>query len=207
MTPLKFLPPPSFFTHPLATSQLLVRYFGFVHISTGDLLRSEVKNETMLGKKAQVFMEAGKLVPDELVVDMLLARMSADDVRERGWLLDGFPRTLPQLRMLQEKELVPDHVILLDVPDEVVVERVEGRRTDPVTGRVYHLKHRPPPADLLPRLVQRADDTRAKIEERLRQYHQNIVKVVRELTCPVHTIKGAGLTPKEVWWRVSLVSV
>eukprot|EP01061_Rhynchopus_euleeides_P023206 TRINITY_DN37811_c0_g1_i1.p1 TRINITY_DN37811_c0_g1~~TRINITY_DN37811_c0_g1_i1.p1 ORF type:complete len:317 (+),score=118.73 TRINITY_DN37811_c0_g1_i1:37-951(+) len=178
--------------------ELMVKQFGFVHISTGDLLRAEVKEGTKLGKQAADLMSAGKLVPDDLVLELLLKRMDQDDVRRKGWLLDGFPRTPVQLEMMVQRKIIADSVVLLDVPDSVVIERVEGRRTDPETGKVYHLKTRPPPPEIVHRLVQRPDDTRDKTLERLRQYHAHSDPLLKKFTCPVHQIKAQGKTPSEI---------
>jgi len=104
---------------------------GISHISSGDLLRDAVKRETELGKQAKEFMEAGKLVPDELVLGMMRERLEADDCRS-GFLLDGFPRTVAQARalgrMLEEDRIPLDHVVSLDVDDEEILSRIRGRR-------------------------------------------------------------------------------
>eukprot|EP00659_Diplonema_papillatum_P017253 gene17253-26487_t len=123
--------------------------------------------------------------------------MKGDDILRRGWLLDGFPRTVPQLKMMHEEGIEANGVVVLDVPDAVVVERIEGRRVDPATGDTYHLKYRPPPGDVAPRLVQRADDTKEKIEERLRHFHANHDPLLQAYACPVHTIAAGALPPNE----------
>jgi adenylate kinase family enzyme len=141
-----------------------VQRYGVVHISTGDILRAEVKAGSELGLRAKEFMDAGKLVPDDLIISMVVARLRQQDVRERGFLLDGFPRTGEQAKALMEAGLGADAFVLLEVPDEVLVERVEGRRSDPQSGKIYHLKFNPPEnAEVAARLVQRSDDTREKV--------------------------------------------
>ncbi|CAK0906688.1 unnamed protein product [Prorocentrum cordatum] len=130
--------------------------YGYVHISTGDILRENVKNGTELGKKAEGFMKAGALVPSELIVD--LDRLEKDDVKEKGCLLDGFPRAPDQAQAMVDAGLKVKKFLLIDVPDEELVVRGCGRRLDPETGEIYHLKFKPPPAEIMDRLVHRSDD-------------------------------------------------
>ncbi|EPY32493.1 adenylate kinase [Angomonas deanei] len=151
-----------------------------VHISSGDILRVQVKEGTDLGIQAEKFMKAGKLVPDELISNMMIHRLSEPDCVERGWILDGFPRNREQAETLDKAGVVPDVLLLLEVPDEVLFERVTGRRTDPVTGNIYHLTFNPPPADdaeLLARLEQRADDTPDVLKPRLETYHSCVAGI------------------------------
>lgn len=115
-----------------------------VHISVGDLLREEVKKGTPAGQQAKDFMNRGALVPDEVVVTMVKDRMAQDDVQQRGWLLDGYPRSASQAEAIQQVGINPDVFILINVPDSILVERVVGRRLDPVTGEIYHLKYAGP---------------------------------------------------------------
>ena len=153
----------------------LVQDFGLVHLSTGDLLRAAVAAKSKLGMEAKVFMDAGKLVPDRLVIDLVAERLGSDDCKARGWLLDGFPRTEAQAEALAACGAVVDSFICLEVPDEMLVERVIGRRTDPVTGIIYHTKFDPPPAgEVAARVTQRSDDTDEKVRVRLSQYHANV---------------------------------
>eukprot|EP00162_Nutomonas_longa_P011585 comp20628_c0_seq1/m.42071 comp20628_c0_seq1/g.42071 ORF comp20628_c0_seq1/g.42071 comp20628_c0_seq1/m.42071 type:complete len:519 (+) comp20628_c0_seq1:64-1620(+) len=148
--------------------------FGVVHISTGDLLRQEIRGETAIGRKAKSYIESGALVPDEVVNLMVQQRLMQADCIERGWLLDGFPRTPKQAEFLLEKGFVASKVILLEVPDEVLVERVSGRRMDPETKKIYHLVFNPPPASIAARLIQRADDTEETVRARIKQFRHNI---------------------------------
>ncbi len=103
--------------------ELIVQKFGLVHISTGDMLRAAGKAGTELGKKAAALMEAGQLVPDDLIIGIVMDRLAEDDCKTRGWLLDGFPRTQGQAQALVDKGIVPDAFLYLNVPDELLVER------------------------------------------------------------------------------------
>ena len=120
--------------------------FDVIHLSTGDMLREAVKEGNDVGLKAKKFMDNGQLVPDELITNVVCARLKQKDCAEKGWLLDGFPRTMSQAEALKGAGMNPDCFILLDVPQEVLVERVTGRRTDPETGKIYHIVsvRRPP---------------------------------------------------------------
>jgi adenylate kinase len=148
--------------------------FNVVHLSTGDMLREAVRKQTALGMIAKKYMDAGQLVPDNVIIQVVLDRISQPDCLERGWLLDGFPRTKAQAEALSKMGIEADLFLFLNVPDEVLIERVVGRRTDPVTSKIYHLKFLPPPDDVKDRLVQRSDDTVEKMKKRLEQFHQNV---------------------------------
>jgi adenylate kinase len=170
----------------------IVNRFGVVHISTGDLLRAEVQQGTPAGRTADECMRSGQLVPDDVIIAMVQSRLAQPDVQERGWLLDGFPRTKEQAAALHAAGVVPQVMVLLEVPDEVVTERVEGRRNDPVTGKVYHMVFNPPPqdAEVLGRLVQRKDDTREAMVQRLQMYHKNVGDVIGSYTNVVVRVDG-----------------
>ncbi|CAN6801999.1 unnamed protein product [Brassica oleracea] len=159
--------------------ELIVQKFGLVHISTGDLLRAEVSSGTEIGNKAKEFMNSGSLVPDEIVIAMVAARLSREDAKKNGWLLDGFPRTFAQAQSLDKLNVKPDIFLLLDVPDEILIERCVGRRLDPVTGKIYHIKSYPPESDeVKARLVMRPDDTEEKVKARLQIYKQNSEAII-----------------------------
>jgi adenylate kinase len=146
-----------------------------VHVSSGDLLRDEVTKGTHLGKVADDYMAKGDLVPDSLIIGMVRNRLSQDDAVLNGWLLDGFPRTRAQAEELDAAGFCPGLVLTLETPEDILIERVEGRRTDPVTGNIYHLKYNPPPAEdtaLMERLQQREDDSREVLIPRLKRYHE-----------------------------------
>jgi adenylate kinase len=160
----------------------LIDSYAIPHISTGDMLRAAVKAGTELGRRADEFMKSGGLVPDDLVIALVLERISADDCRQ-GFMLDGFPRTTPQAqaldRAMTEAGIELDAVVLLEVADGLLEERVIHRRTDPETGRIYHLKYDPPSDEAIAaRLVHRADDTVDAVKARLAKYHAETAPIV-----------------------------
>eukprot|EP01024_Parvocaulis_polyphysoides_P052917 TRINITY_DN5255_c0_g1_i1.p1 TRINITY_DN5255_c0_g1~~TRINITY_DN5255_c0_g1_i1.p1 ORF type:complete len:257 (+),score=26.72 TRINITY_DN5255_c0_g1_i1:48-773(+) len=156
----------------------IVEKYGLVHISVGDLLRAEVQAKSPIGLQAKGYMDEGKLVPDEVVVDMVAERLAQKDVQEKGFLLDGFPRTAVQAEALQAKGISPNIFILIEVPDDALIERIVGRRMDPETGIIYHLQYKPPPKEIQSRLIQRSDDTAEKLKTRLESYNNNVNAVV-----------------------------
>lgn len=149
----------------------LVEKLGVPQISTGDMLRAARKAGTELGKAAQTYMSAGKLVPDSVVIGLVEERLSAEDCR-KGFILDGFPRTVPQgealKALLDEKGTPLQAVLQIDVSRDLLVERATLRRTDKQTGQIYHLKYNPPPPDA--DLEHRADDQEETVKTRLDQY-------------------------------------
>ena len=172
--------------------------FGVVHLSTGDILRAAVKAGTPLGIKAKEFMDAGKLVPDELIIDVVCDRLKQDDCCKNGWLLDGFPRTKSQADALKKAGMIPDCFVLLDVPEEVLVERVTGRRTDPETGKIYHMSYSPPPTEeIANRLVQRSDDTAEKVSLRYQDFKNNINAIKSSYEYKMVWVDGT-MTPSDV---------
>lgn len=152
----------------------IVEAFGVAHISAGDLLRAAVAEGTGPGLEAQEYMDAGKLVPDEVVVTMVKDRLAQPDAQDGGWLLDGYPRSKSQADAITAAGIEPEVFILLDVPDEVLIDRVIGRRLDPETGKIYHMTFAPPPPEVADRLTQRSDDTEEKARTRLGVYYDNI---------------------------------
>lgn len=154
---------------------------GIPHIASGDMLREAVAKGTPLGKKANDYMSRGALVPDNLVIELIIERISQPDALE-GFMLDGFPRTLPQAEALDEalnrSNIKLDHVLQFIVPDEEIIIRTTGRRMDPVTGKIYHMKFKPPPADILPRLIQREDDSEEIVKERLAKFHKQTEPII-----------------------------
>ncbi|KAA6418366.1 MAG: putative adenylate kinase chloroplastic-like [Trebouxia sp. A1-2] len=156
----------------------IVEKFGLVHISAGDLLRAEVAAGTTAGKEAASYMDSGNLVPNSVVVEMVVNRLEQPDVQEHGWLLDGYPRSGDQAEAIVQKGIKPDLFVLISVPDEDLVDRVAGRRLDPETGEIYHMKHKPPPEDIEHRLIQRSDDTAEKVKTRLHNHHSNVDAVL-----------------------------
>jgi adenylate kinase len=153
--------------------------FSLAHISTGDMLRAQVAEGTELGKRAQEYMSAGELVPDEVILGMIEARISEQDARE-GFLLDGFPRNASQAdalaATLAESERRLTAALLIEVPDEDVVRRLGGRRVCTKSGHVYHVEFDPPKREGTcdqdgSRLIQRDDDKEETIRKRLDVYH------------------------------------
>tara|TARA_B100000029_G_C17592278_1_gene962942 strand:+ start:2702 stop:3343 length:642 start_codon:yes stop_codon:yes gene_type:complete len=161
-------------------AKLLVKKFNIPQISTGDILREHVKKETNLGLKAKEFMQNGELVPDNLILNMMEKRLKKNDC-SRGYILDGFPRTTPQAEGL-EKLLIKlnqnlDKVIVLEVDDKDIINRMSGRRVHMESGRVYHVKFNPPKNEGVDdltneKLVIRKDDRPETVERRLKIYHK-----------------------------------
>lgn len=149
------------------------------HISTGDIFRANIKNGTELGKKAKSYMDKGELVPDELTCDLVMDRISQDDCRN-GFILDGFPRTIPQAealtKALEKSGQSMDYAIDVDVPDEAIVKRMNGRRACLNCGATYHVVSLPPKKEGIcdvcgSPLVQREDDKPETVQKRLDVYH------------------------------------
>lgn len=155
----------------------LVEHYRIPHISTGDLFRAAVKAGTEMGQAAGRFMKAGQLVPDEVVIGMVKERI-AEPVCAGGFMLDGFPRTLPQAEALDAAGVALDRVLVLEVPDDLIVQRIVGRRSDPETGAIYHLEFSPPPAAIADRLVHRQDDTEEACRARLASYHAQTSPII-----------------------------
>jgi adenylate kinase len=183
----------------------IVEKFNVVHLSTGDMLRAAMKEGSELGMKAKEYMDNAQLVPDELITNVVCERLQQEDCQSQGWLLDGFPRTLPQAMALESAGMVPDCFLLLNVPQEALVERVTGRRTDPDTGKIYHMTLSPPPADdepLLKRLVQRSDDTEEKIVVRYQDFLKH-VGAIRACYNDVCVEIDGTMTPSEVGTKIN----
>ena len=170
--------------------ELIVKKFGLTHISAGDLLRAAVAAGTEAGLKAKEYMDRGDLVPNEVVVTMVKERLSQPDCA-KGWLLDGYPRSEEQADALIESGIQPDLFLLLDVPDEILLDRVIGRRLDPVDGTIYHMTFFPPPTpEIAARLTQRSDDTEEKASNRLSVHHKNVDAVVGKYETIMKTVDG-----------------
>lgn len=181
----------------------LVEHHAIPHISTGDMFRAAVKGGTPMGKEADRYMKAGELVPDEVVIGMVKERIAQDDCQS-GFMLDGFPRTLAQAEALDAAGVSIDAVLLLEVPDELIVKRITGRRSDPETGTIYHLEFNPPPAEVADRLVHRKDDTEEACRTRLDTYHAQTAPIVPfyDARGIVKRVDGVG-TPDEVTARIT----
>lgn len=148
--------------------------FGIPQISTGDMLRAAVKAQSPLGLEAKKVMDAGGLVSDDLIIDLVRDRLQQPDC-QRGYLFDGFPRTLPQADALKEAQIPLDFVLEIDVPEENIIERMSGRRVHPASGRTYHTTFNPPKTadvdDITGEaLVQRDDDKEETVRHRLSVY-------------------------------------
>jgi len=148
---------------------------GIPQISTGDMLRAAIKEGTPLGVAARKVMDGGGLVSDEIIIGLVKARLEAPDCA-RGYLFDGFPRTIPQADALRSAAVGVDYVLEIDVPDSAIVERMSGRRVHPASGRTYHVKYNPPRVagkdDVTgDDLLQRDDDVEETVKKRLAVYH------------------------------------
>ena len=149
---------------------------GATHIETGDLVREEINQETDLGQQIKEYSDQGKMVPDEIIIDMTKPYLEEND----SWILDGFPRNKEQAKaldeMLDEINEKIDRVIVLEAEDEELIERLSGRRQSEATGEVYHIEHNPPPEEGSEEdpgpFVQRDDDTEEAIRNRLEDYHE-----------------------------------
>lgn len=183
-------------------AQLLAQRRQIPHISTGDIFRTHLKEMTPLGHRAAVFLNAGKLVPDEVVIAVVENRLNHADVR-MGFLLDGFPRTVPQAealkRILMEHLLGPLHIINLLAADEVLLDRISGRRTCGRCKAVYHIRNNPPRHATIcdqcgNSLTQREDDKVDVVRERLRIYHEQTAPVLTyyQKQNTVHDVDGTG---------------
>lgn len=168
-------------------ARALTERFAIPQISTGDILRAAVKEGSAMGRQAKQFMDAGKLVPDEVIVGIIRDRIKAADCRN-GYLFDGFPRTVAQAdalhRMLAELGVALDHVISIDVPDEEIVGRLTGRLTCPHCGAMFHIKSMPPKEQGVcdrcgkQGLIIRDDDKEETIRQRLATYHSQTAPLI-----------------------------
>ena len=139
-------------------------------VSTGDMLRAALSEGSKLGIEAKSFMEAGELVPDDVIIGLISERLKMDDAKN-GVLFDGFPRTIAQARELAKIAEV-SAVVSIEVPDESIVRRIVGRRMDPETGEIYHIDFKPAPESIINRLIQRKDDNELTVRNRLKAYHE-----------------------------------
>ncbi|HET6885880.1 MAG TPA: adenylate kinase [Rubrobacteraceae bacterium] len=156
-------------------AQRISRETGAKHISTGDLVRAEIKSGSELGQTIKDYNDRGDLVPDEIIIEMMKPYLDEAD----SWILDGFPRNESQAealdKMLTEIDAELDAAVALEAPDDLLVERLSGRRTSEATGNIYHVEYDPPPEDSEEDpgpFVQREDDTEESIRRRLEVYHE-----------------------------------
>ena len=157
--------------------------FSIPQISTGDMLRAAVRDGTELGVQAKQVMDAGELVSDDLIMGLVKARIRADDCA-RGYLFDGFPRTIRQAEAMQREDIAIDCVVEIAVADEAIINRLSGRRVHPGSGRVYHVQFNPPQQPGVDdasgeALIQREDDREATVRKRLQVYHRQTAPLIR----------------------------
>ncbi|MBR4462970.1 MAG: adenylate kinase [Erysipelotrichaceae bacterium] len=167
-------------------SELILEQYGLIHVSTGDMLREAVRNETEVGLKAQDYMNRGALVPDEIIHDIILERFSRDDM-DAGFLFDGYPRTEAQAEdltlILNETGKKVDQVINLDIADDLLVKRITGRRLCPNCGDISNIYFSPTKVEGIcdkcgHEIIQRKDDNLESLTKRLEEYHKNTQPVI-----------------------------
>lgn len=185
-------------------ADVLCAKYGIPKISTGDMLRAAKAAGTPLGKEAEKFMVAGKLVPDEVVIGLVDERLNGDDAT-KGFVLDGFPRTVPQAealgKLLADRGTPLDRVLQIDVSRDLLVERATLRRIDKRSGQIYHLKYNPPPSDA--ELEHRADDREETVARRLDEYDAMTAALLPyyEKQGLLRRVNGVG-KPQEVTDRI-----
>ena len=180
--------------------------FGIPQISTGDMLRAAVKAGTPLGLQAKAVMDAGQLVSDELIINLVKDRIAQPDCA-KGFLFDGFPRTIPQADAMKAAGVKLDYVLEIDVPFEAIIDRMSGRRSHPASGRTYHVKFNPPKVEGIDDvtgdpLVQREDDKEETVKKRLQvysdqtrplvDYYSNWAKAEPQAAPQYRAISGTG---------------
>ena len=163
-------------------AQFIMENYGVPQISTGDMLRAAIKQGSELGQKVQAVMDAGQLVSDELIIELVKDRVKNEDCA-KGFLLDGFPRTIPQADAMKENGIDVDFVLEFDVPDEEIVKRMSGRRVHAPSGRVYHTVYNPPKVagkddETGEELTIRVDDVEETVRKRLAIYHEQTAPLV-----------------------------
>jgi adenylate kinase len=155
-------------------AEIICKNFSIPHISTGDMLRDAIAKETALGKQAKEIMDAGNLVPDEVIINLVKERIKQEDCKN-GYLFDGFPRTIPQADALDNQEIFLDIVLELTLEDELIINRMSGRRIHQSSGRSYHIEFNPPKNEGIDdetgeTLIQRDDDKPETVKNRLEVY-------------------------------------
>jgi adenylate kinase len=173
-------------------AQFIMQRYGIPQISTGDMLRAAVKAGTELGLKAKAVMDAGALVSDDIIIGLVKERIAQPDCA-KGFLFDGFPRTIPQAEALTAAGVPLDHVVEIAVDDEDIVGRMSGRRVHEASGRVYHVVNNPPKREGVDDvtgepLIQRADDKEETVRKRLQVYHDQ----TKPLVAYYSSMTGAG---------------
>ncbi len=174
-------------------AQFIKERMGIPQISTGDMLRAAVNSGSELGERVKAVMESGALVSDEIIIDLVKERIQEDDCA-RGFLFDGFPRTIPQAQAMQEAGVEIDAVVEIQVADTELIRRITGRRVHPESGRVYHVEYNPPQVadkddETGEPLIQREDDTEDTVRERLNVYNAQTAPLIEFYSA----MQGAGL--------------
>jgi adenylate kinase len=167
-------------------ANLIKEKFGIPQISTGDMLRAAVKAGTPLGVAAKKIMDAGGLVSDEIIINLVKERIKDADCAN-GFLFDGFPRTIPQAQAMKDADIRIDYVVEIDVADSEIIQRMSGRRVHPASGRTYHIAFNPPKVtgkddETGEDLVQRPDDAEETVIKRLNVYHEQTKPLVEYYT-------------------------
>ena len=171
-------------------AQIIEQKFDIAHISTGDMIRETIMSGSELGNELKQILDAGQLVSDEFIIKIVKDRISKDDCKN-GFMLDGVPRTIVQAENLDELSVNIDYIIEVDIADELLIERISGRRVHPASGRTYHIKFNPPKNDgkddvTGEDLITRTDDNENTVKERLSVYHNQTSKLIdfyRNFSC------------------------
>ncbi len=185
----------------------MAQEMGIPHISTGDIFRKNLREGTELGQKVQEYLNSGALVPDELTCEIVADRLQEPDCAN-GYILDGFPRSLPQAEMLTEflaklgQKI--EAAVNIAVPDDVIVERLTARRSDPETGAVYNLKFNPPPQEIADKLIQREDDKPETVKSRLATYYETTEPIIAyyDKQGVLKNVPGADASPDEIYQSI-----
>lgn len=179
-------------------AEIIAEKYNIPTISTGNIIREALKNGTEMGLKAKAYTEAGQLVPDEVVIGIIKERLAKGDC-ENGFILDGFPRTIPQAEALDAMGIVINKVVDIEVPDEAIAERMTGRRVCPDCGASYHLVNKKPLKEGIcdacgAALIQRKDDAPETVADRLKVYHDQTepLKGYYEKTGKLEIVEGLG---------------
>lgn len=163
-------------------SKIISDKLGIPHISTGDILRSEIASGSELGNKVKEFVESGRLVPDNIIADVLISEMKKDKYK-KGYILDGFPRNINQVKIMEEKGIEIDKVIFIDTSEEEIIKRISGRRSCPNCGKVYNIYYQPPKNNnkcdsCNSELIQRKDDSEEVIRKRLETFKSETLPII-----------------------------
>ncbi|HDP34676.1 MAG TPA: adenylate kinase [Candidatus Hydrogenedentes bacterium] len=188
----------------------MAKEMGVPHISTGDIFRKNLREGTDLGKKVQGYLNSGALVPDELTCEIVAERLQEEDCAN-GYILDGFPRSVPQAEMLTDflakRGEKIEVAVNIDVSDDVIIERLSARRSDPETGAVFNLLFNPPPPDMADKLIQRDDDKPETVKARLETYHETTEPIIAyyDKLGVLKNVPGDDAGPDEIYRRIMAV--